>query len=139
MIGNSTGGGGTFGAGQGGGIADLVGQAFMTDVSLAGNRTSAPGADGSKGSLGGGRRLLVGISFGFFPAVLTWTSAAVRSRPPSGAGTTAGDGEGGGIDVAGGGTVTVKKASLARNTARGGAGSAGGRSGDGSGGGRIRR
>ena len=140
VIGNSAqGGGGTFGAGQGGGIADLVGQAFLTDVSLAGNCASgAPSADGSKGSLGAGRALLVGISFGFFPGgahVVVSGGSITGNAALGGAGTMAGDGEGGGIDVAGGGTVTVKKASLARNTARGGAGSAGGRSGDGSGGG----
>ena len=74
VIGNSAqGGGGTFGVGQGGGIADLQGQAFLTGVSLAGNRASgALSADGGTGSLGAGGALLVGISLGtgstgFFP------------------------------------------------------------------------
>ncbi len=119
VTGNSAqGGGGTFGAGQGGGIADLVGQAFLTYVSLAGNRASgAPSADGSKVSLGAGGALLVGISFGFFPGgahVVVSGGSITRNAALGGAGTMAGDGEGGGIDVAGGGTVTVKKASLAR-------------------------
>jgi hypothetical protein len=145
VIGNSAqGGGGTLGDGEGGGIADMVGMATLTGVSLTGNRASgAASADGSTGSLGAGGALLAGINLapgtsGIFPggAEVTVSGGSMTGNTAlGGSGTTAGDGQGGGMDVAAGGNVKVKKTKLAHNTARGGLGSTGGQSGNGSGGG----
>ena len=146
VAGNSAqGGGGTFGDGLGGGIAVFQnGRAVLSGVSMAGNRAlGVQSSDGSTGSLGAGGALLVGLGFGSgtpgftFPdgsSVSVSRSSLSGNGALGGNGLTAGDAEGGAIDLAAG-TLTVQTTVMAGNSARGGTGSAGGQSGDGSGGG----
>jgi hypothetical protein len=139
------GGGGNFGGGWGGGIADFQnGQATISGDTLAGNRAvGGTSANGTAGSTGNGGGLLVGLGFtsstpGFvFPdpsSAVIRNSVLTGNAASGGSGSTAGDGNGGAIDL-GGGSITMRTTVLIGNTARGGAGSASGQSGNGSGGG----
>ncbi len=138
------GGGGTFGNGSGGGIAVFQnGRATITNVTLGGNRArrDEPRRDDRVGRRR--RSLAVGLGFnsstpGFvFPDP---SSVAIRNSVLSGnaalggSGSTAGNADGGAIDL-GGGTIAMQGTIVSGNTARGGSGSAAGQSGNGSGGG----
>ena len=148
LTGNAAqGGGGTFGAGWGGGIAVFEdGQASLSGITFAGNRAiGGPGVGGAAGSDGNGGALAVGLGFasstpGFvFPdasSVAIRNSVLTGNAAIGGTGTTAGNGNGGAIDL-GGGTITMQTSLLGGNSARGGSGSASGQSGNGSGGGGI--
>src|SRR5262249_35018502 len=127
------GGGGTFGDGSGGGIAVFqTCRASISGVTLAGNRAmGGSSTGGTTASDGDGGAILVGLSSatttpGFvFPdtsSLAIRTSSITGNLAIGGAGTTAGNGIGGGIDLAGG-LVTMETTLISANTVRGGPGS----------------
>ncbi len=146
VTGNSAqGGGGSFGDGAGGGVAVFQnGRGTFSGVTIAGNRAmGAQSSGGGPGSRGIGGALLVGLDQGSgTPGFLFPDSSSVSARRASitgnsalgGIGSQGGNGEGGGIDLAGG-TLAVQASVVAANVARGGSGTASGQGGDGFGGG----
>ncbi len=124
----SLGPGGPNGLAEGGGIDDAGGTASVIGCTLIGNKAvGSAGGEGTNGGQATGGGIMVASSLALSASTLIGNTAAggAGGQPFFTAGGAGGDGIGGGLAVASGGTATVAGTQITGNFARGGAGAGG--------------